>query len=72
MTMSDDSQNGRSDWTNLCGEDGRIKARFNRRTSELVIKDRGEYHQWRLALLLSHPEFSDSDLPVESSFVEVT
>lgn len=72
MTMSDDSQNGRSDWTNLCGEDGRIKARFNRRTSELVIKERGEYHQWRLALLLLHPEFTDNNLSVESSFVEVT
>lgn len=70
--MSDDSQNGRSDWTNLCGEDGRIKARFNRRTSELVIKERGEYHQWRLALLLLHPEFTDNNLSVESSFVEVT
>jgi hypothetical protein len=70
--MGDDSQHGRSDWVNLCGEDGRVKARFNRRTSELVIKERGAYHQWRLALLLLNPELPDNNLPVESSFAEAT
>lgn len=37
-----------SDWTNLCGTDGKVKARLNRITGELVIKERGDYHRWNV------------------------
>lgn len=37
-----------SEWVNLYGNDGKLKARFNCRTMELIIKDRKEYHTWRL------------------------
>lgn len=37
-----------SDWANLCGVDGKVKARLNRLTGELVIKERGDYHRWNV------------------------
>lgn len=39
-------------WVNLTGSDGRTKARLNLDTGELVIRDRGVYHKWRLRALL--------------------
>ena len=35
-----------SDWMNLVGADGKVKARLNRATGELVIKERNQYHRW--------------------------
>ena len=37
-----------SEWANLCGTDGKVKARLNRLTGELVIKERGDYHRWNV------------------------
>jgi len=37
-----------SEWINLCGTDGKVKARLNKVTGELVIKDHGEYHRWNV------------------------
>ena len=37
-----------SEWANLCGTDGKVKARLNRLTGELVIKERGEYYRWNV------------------------
>lgn len=65
MTMSNGNQE-RSDWTNLCGDDGRVKARFNRRTFELVVKERGVYHSWRLATMVKlGQDATDSQMPIE-------
>ena len=36
------------EWVDLRGEDGKIKARLNRLTGVLVIKERHVYHQWAL------------------------
>ena len=35
-------------WVNLCGTDGKVKARLNRLTGELLIKDHGDYHRWNV------------------------
>jgi len=37
-----------SEWANLCGTDGKVKATLNRRTGELRIKDHGEIHHWNV------------------------
>ena len=37
-----------SEWANLCGTDGKVKATLNRRTGELRIKDHGEIHHWKI------------------------
>ncbi len=37
-----------SEWANLCGTDGKVKARLNKLTGELVIKERGDYHRWNV------------------------
>lgn len=37
-----------NEWVNLCGTDGKVKARLNKVTGELVIKERGEYHRWNV------------------------
>lgn len=42
----------RDEWCNLVGSDGKVKARLNRRTGELVIKERGEFHKWPILSLL--------------------
>jgi len=39
-------------WVNLTGSDGKVKARLNVTTGELVIRDRGIFHRWALRLLL--------------------
>lgn len=39
-------------WVNLTGSDGKVKARLNVITGELVIRDRGVFHRWALRFLL--------------------
>lgn len=39
-------------WVNLTGSDGKVKARLNVTTGELVIRDRGVFHRWALRFLL--------------------
>ena len=41
------------EWVNLYGSDGKVKARLNRVTLELVVKERGQYHTWRLAAMVA-------------------
>ena len=40
------------EWVNLSGVDGRVRARINRRTRKLVIKDRGQTHEWDIEEML--------------------
>jgi hypothetical protein len=43
-------------WVSLTGSDGKVKARLNLETGELVIRDRGVNHKWPLRTLLEgHP-----------------
>jgi len=49
----------KSQWINLCGDDGKVRARLNRGTGELVIKDRREYHRWSIPTLLGMPKPMD-------------
>ena len=58
-------QNQPGEWVNLYGNDGKIKARLNAETMELVVKERGVYHSWRLASMVSGQK--SDDLPVELS-----
>ena len=61
--------NGQSgEWVNLYGSDGKVKARLNRVTLELVVKERGQYHTWRLAAMVASVRESDK-LPVEPAGV---
>ena len=53
------------EWANLCGSDGRVKARINRRTRKLVIKDRGNVSEWDIDLLVQLASSVD-DLTVET------
>ncbi len=39
-------------WVSLTGSDGKVKARLNLETGELVIRDRGVNHKWPLRVLL--------------------
>jgi len=39
-------------WVSLTGSDGKVKARLNLETGELVIRDRGVNHKWPLRPLL--------------------
>lgn len=59
--------NGQSgEWVNLYGSDGKVKARLNRDTWELVVKERGVYHSWRLAAMVNlRQSMTDGQLPVE-------
>lgn len=77
-TLTDDSEknsagdtmatgNGQSgEWVNLYGNDGKVKARLNRCTMELVIKERRDYHTWRLSALVELVQKSDAS-PVENA-----
>jgi hypothetical protein len=59
--------NGQSgEWVNLYGSDGKVKARLNRHTLELVVKERGCYHSWRLASMVERTQ-NTSGAPVESA-----
>jgi len=77
-TLTDDSEknsagdtmatgNGQAgEWVNLYGNDGKVKARLNRCTMELVIKERRDYHTWRLSALVELVQKSDTS-PVENA-----
>jgi len=58
--------NGQSgEWVNLYGNDGKVKARLNRCTMELVIKERRDYHSWRLAAMLTIKDVAATENPIE-------
>ena len=61
--MSMGNQTG--EWVNLYGSDGKVKARLNSTTLELVVKERGVYHSWRLAAMVKLGQNADA-VPVES------
>lgn len=48
-------------WINLCGVDGKVKARLNRFTGELLIKDHGDYHRWNVLELCQTATFVQVD-----------
>ena len=52
--------NGQAEWVNLYGSDGKVKARLNCATMELVVKERGVYHSWRLAAMVKLGQKSDA------------
>ena len=60
--------NGQSgEWVNLYGSDGKVKARLNCVTMELVVKERGVYHSWRLAAMVNLVQsVAEGKLPVEN------
>ena len=58
--MNRDNQTG--EWVNLYGSDGKIKARLNPATLELVVKERGVYHSWRLGTMVKAQKPEDSIL----------
>lgn len=61
------TSNGQAgEWVNLYGNDGKVKARLNRCTMELVIKERRDYHTWRLSALVELVQSSDTS-PVENT-----
>jgi hypothetical protein len=53
------------DWVNLYGNDGKVKARLNRCTMELVIKERRDYHTWRLSAMLTIKDVAATENPIE-------
>ena len=58
--------NQTGEWVNLYGSDGKIKARLNSTTLELVVKERGVYHSWRLAAMVNlRQSMTEGQLPVE-------
>ena len=57
--------NQTGEWVNLYGSDGKVKARLNSTTLELVVKERGVYHSWRLAAVVKLGQNADA-VPVES------
>ena len=57
--------NQTGEWVNLYGNDGKVKARLNSTTLELVVKERGVYHSWRLAAMVKLGQNADA-APVES------
>ncbi len=60
--------NQTGEWVNLYGSDGKIKARLNSTTLELVVKERGVYHSWRLAAMVKLGQNADA-VPVEPQAV---
>ena len=56
--MSMENQTG--EWVNLYGSDGKVKARLNSTTLELVVKERGVYHSWRLAAMVKLGQNADA------------
>ena len=65
--MNRNACNQPGEWVNLYGKDGKIKGRYNAATMELVVKERGVYHSWRLASMGNGQKLDD--LPVELSAV---
>ncbi len=58
--------NGQSgEWVNLYGNDGKVKARLNRCTMELVIRDRRVNHSWRLAAMVTIKDVAAIENPIE-------
>ena len=58
--------NQTGEWVNLYGNDGKVKARLNSTTLELVVKERGVYHSWRLAAMVNlRQNMTEGQLPVE-------
>ena len=58
--------NKTGEWVNLYGSDGKVKARLNSTTLELVVKERGVYHSWRLAAMVNlRQNMTEGQLPVE-------
>ena len=58
--------NQTGEWVNLYGSDGKVKARLNSTTLELVVKERGVYHSWRLAAMVNlRQNMAEGQLPVE-------
>jgi len=53
-------------WVSLTGSDGKIKARLNLETGELVIRDRGVNHKWPLRCLLDAPHAQGTDALLNS------
>ena len=60
--------NQTGEWVNLYGNDGKVKARLNSTTLELVVKERGVYHSWRLAAMVKLGQNADA-VPVEPQAV---
>ena len=60
--------NQTGEWVNLYGSDGKVKARLNSTTLELVVKERGVYHSWRLAAMVKLGQNADA-VPVEPQAV---
>ncbi len=60
--------NQTGEWVNLYGNDGKVKARLNSTTLELVVKERGVYHSWRLAAMVKLGQNADA-APVEPQAV---
>lgn len=54
-------------WVNLTGSDGKVKARLNLDTGELVIRDRGVFHKWPLRALLGCPVAREADTLLNSA-----
>ena len=52
--------NQTGEWVNLYGSDGKVKARLNSVTMELVVKERGVYHSWRLAAMVKLGQNADA------------
>ena len=52
--------NQTGEWVNLYGSDGKVKARLNSTTLELVVKERGVYHSWRLAAMVKLGQNADA------------
>ena len=50
------------EWVDLRGEDGKIKARLNRTTGVLVIKERHAYHRWSILPMLQDRQPIDINL----------
>ena len=57
--------NQTGEWVNLYGSDGKVKARLNSTTLELVVKERGVYHSRPLAAMVKLGQNADA-VPVES------
>ncbi len=60
-----------SEWANLCGTDGKVKATLNRRTGELRIKDHGEIHRWNVLDLCRAGTVAPSQAKACSDVVDI-
>ncbi len=50
------------EWIDLRGADGKIKARLNRLTGVLIIKERQIYHHWSLLPMMQDGKTVDINL----------